>query len=95
MLQKDIQAFTPSLLQTIIKAILPIDYIKALAVGEELGDIFAFGNWNEFFFPVARLLLYPTIYDSSTETVTIPPILANALLNQEDVMEQLVFVKWE
>lgn len=62
-LQKDAAAIPATLLQKIIKLILPMDYIKAVQYAEELGDIFAFGNWTECMFPIAKTLLSPTIYE--------------------------------
>lgn len=68
--------------------------MKAIEIGEELGEIFAFGNWSHFI-SIARLLLYPTIYEptgNASESQTSPAI-ANSLLNQEDIMDQLTFLK--
>src|SRR5689334_21889473 len=44
-------------------------------------------------YPIARILLYPTIYEPRGEGTTSPAVLVNSLLNQELVMEQLSFLR--
>lgn len=68
--------------------------LQALEVGEELSDLFAFGNWNDYMYPIARILLYPTIYEPPPDSTTSPAILVNSLLNQELVIDQLSFLRY-
>ena len=64
LLEKDNKIFPPSLLTNLIQMIMPYDLIRAIEAATDIGDVLAVsGNFN-IFLPIARLLLFPTIYES-------------------------------
>ncbi len=65
MLEKDSKIFPSSLLTNLIQIIMPHDYVKALEMATEIADVLALSGDFNIFMPIARLLLFPTIYESA------------------------------
>lgn len=64
MLEKDSKMFPPSLLTNLIQIIMPHDFVKALEMAIDIADVLAMSGDFNIFLPIARMLLFPTIYES-------------------------------
>eukprot|EP01116_Phalansterium_solitarium_P009243 TRINITY_DN2330_c0_g2_i1.p1 TRINITY_DN2330_c0_g2~~TRINITY_DN2330_c0_g2_i1.p1 ORF type:complete len:841 (-),score=-40.49 TRINITY_DN2330_c0_g2_i1:39-2561(-) len=95
-LTKDRSSIPALLMLKVLKVLTSDYYVKALEVGKCLADIYhSVGGWADFL-PMARLLLQPTIYDTSQDASTgnqVSTMLATKLAKHEDVISQLDFMR--
>jgi len=88
---------------------MPYDYLKTIEMAIEIADVFALSSDFNMFVPIARMLLFPTIYESDIiyeqydgeakleekikETQTTDSRVTEKLMNKDNVLEQLTFMK--
>lgn len=63
LLEKDSKIIPPSLLTNLVQILMPHDLIQALDLAIEIADVLAISGDFNIFLPMARLLLFPTIYE--------------------------------
>lgn len=76
----------------VLKVVLNHDYLRALQFAQDLGEIYKTKNkWNDFI-NFAKLILRPTVFDREDDG-RVAPILANALLNATEILDQIDLLK--
>jgi len=87
---------------------MPYDLIRAIEAATDIADVLAVSGDFNIFLPIARLLFFPTIYESDfiydhdiddkqeekiKQTQADERQLVEKLLNKNDILEQLTFMK--